>query len=171
MRKRIMTNFFINWIPDYLLFQVGLSLLYQVNLFVDHVVDALAHGAVTLFPPLSLLMPLMSLLWAKSLAFTTSLHFLLVLKVLFFVVFEVFLNISRNFGQILQLLSYLRVSFIKFIEFHANFVDLNLCSERSAWVPSFNGRSEAASVAISAIDSGSNCSLATLRCLGVLIRH
>jgi len=84
-----------------LLFQVNFDLLDQVYLFVNHVVDALAHCTVALLAPLGLLMPLVPLLGAESASLATAFHHLFIGKVLLFVGFEVLLDICGYFSQVL----------------------------------------------------------------------
>ena len=167
-------EFFLK-MKSYLLFKICLGLFDKADLFVDHIMDALAHGTMPLLSPLRLLMPMVPLLGAECLALPSVLHLFLVLKVLFLVSLKVLLNIRGNFGQILQLLAYLRVDFIQVVQFHADFVNLNLRTKRSARVPTLDGRPKAAPVTISGVncrsDRRSDRSLATLRGLRMLIRH
>jgi len=99
------------------------------HLLVEHIVDALAHGAVAGLAFLGLGQPRGLLLGTQS----------LLLDDLVLVNIEVGLDVFRNFGQTHQLLFNLGVKLVHLINFHIDLVDDHLVPERRAGVsPLFN---------------------------------
>lgn len=109
-------------------FQTDIDLVDQLKLIVDHVVDSLSDGRVSLNPFLSFSHSLLLLFYAN---FGFLLKFLLVFVVIGFDAFHVF-------GQVHQLLSDLLIRFIHLRYLEADFVDLQLCTESGARVSAFD---------------------------------
>jgi hypothetical protein len=109
-------------------FQADIDLVDQLELIVNHVVDPLSDGRVSLDSFLSLRHSLLLL-------FNTNFDFLFKFLLIFVVIGFDALHVL---GQVHQLLPDLLIRFIHFVYFEADFVDLQLCAESGAGVTTFD---------------------------------